>query len=389
MTPNDVPALATSPSASHPETRRASLGPRISLLLPALEGGGAERVMLTLARELRARHYDVELVIGHMRGNLRSEVPHDVPIVDLGRPHLRTAVVPLIRHLGRRRPACLLSTLDHANVLAIWSARVASTRTAVIARQANLLSTSGRASRTAPITLALAKRTYRRAPRLVAVTEAVAHELVSLAGVQRERIRVIPNPVISPDLELLRSEPLHEPWFAPSEPPVVLGVGRLTPQKNFGGLIRAFALLRRKREARLVILGEGPERSSLSDLSTEQGVAGDVAFLGFKPNPYKYMARSAVFAMSSDWEGLPGALIQALASGTSVVATDCPTGPREILRDGRHGLLVPVGNVGSLAEALALRLEEPVPSAPPEAWQRYTTDSAVTGYISVIEELIS
>jgi glycosyltransferase involved in cell wall biosynthesis len=140
---------------------------------------------------------------------------------------------------------------------------------------------------------------------------------------------------------------------------VILAAGRLAPQKDYPTLIRAFAALSAGRDLRLIILGEGPERTALESLIQQLGLADRVSLPGFRDNPFAYMSRARLFVLSSAWEGLPGVLIQAMACGTPVVSTDCPSGPREVLADGRYGPLVPVGAVEALAVAMALTLEQP------------------------------
>src|SRR5690606_29880659 len=152
--------------------------------------------------------------------------------------------------------------------------------------------------------------------------------------------------------ELAKADPGHR-WFAAGQPPVVLGVGSLTPRKDFATLVEAFAELRRRRPARLIVLGEGPERARLERLVDDLGLSDDVDLPAFTRNPFAYMSRAAVYVLSSNLEGLPGSLIQALACGCPSVATDCPSGPREILQDGRVGPLVDVGDAGAMAAAIA------------------------------------
>jgi glycosyltransferase involved in cell wall biosynthesis len=169
--------------------------------------------------------------------------------------------------------------------------------------------------------------------------------------------------VVTNDLDTLAGTPLGHPWFLPGQPPVVLAAGRLTRQKDFRTLLRAFARLVSGRDLRLVILGEGPDRGALTTEINALGLNDRVALPGFDDNPFRWMARARLFVLSSAWEGLPGVLIQALACGTPVVSTDCPSGPREVLDDGRFGPLVPVGDVAALAAAMERTLDDPMPAA--------------------------
>ena len=169
------------------------------------------------------------------------------------------------------------------------------------------------------------------------------------------------NPVVTPDLLEQAAAPLDHPWFGPDQPPVILGVGRLHPQKDYPTLLRAFAKLRAQRQARLVIIGEGGERPALESLAAELGVDGDVDLPGFTRNPYRFMGRAAIVALSSRWEGSPNILVEAMACGTPVVATDCPSGPAETLENGRYGRLVPMGDPAALADALGRTLDAPPP----------------------------
>jgi glycosyltransferase involved in cell wall biosynthesis len=359
----------------------------VALFIPALDGGGGERITLLLAAELQAAGHDVDLVVGSSRGPLLAEVPAGVPLVDLGCEHLRAGLPPLVRYLRGRRPGWLLPTIEHASVLAIAAAAVARSDTKVMVRVANTLSHDQAEAPTVfeRFTGVLVRRLYRRANVLVACSNGMADDLAVVAGVDRRTIHVVPNPAIGHDLQERAREPLSHPWFRPGAPPVILAVGRLTAQKNYALLLGAFALLRHEREARLIILGEGPEREALQQRAHALHVDDDVDLPGFDPNPYRYMARANVVALSSDWEGLPGVLIEALACGVSVVATDCPSGPREILRDGEYGRLVPVGDVDRFATALGDAIDDPR-RAPAAAWEPFTVRNSAALYARLLQD---
>ena len=209
-------------------------------------------------------------------------------------------------------------------------------------------------------------------------------DLASVAGIPRERIEVIYNPVMRPELQEKAQAPLDHPWFKPGGPPVVLAVGSLSVQKDFPTLIQAFAQVRQARPARLLILGEGTERPALEALIRQLDLEQDVSLAGFVTNPYAYMAQASLFVLSSRWEGLPGVLIEALCCGTPVISTDCPSGPREILRKEEYGQLVPVGDVPALARAIEKTLARKTPSPPCESWLPFERETTVNQYLKIL-----
>lgn len=369
-----------------PDRRRES-GP-ISLFVPGFHGGGGERITLLLAQEFMDLGRTVDLVVGSDSGPLRAEVPPDVNLVDLGCAHLRNSLPALVRYLRHVRPAVLMPTIGHANVVSVVAAGIARSHTAVAVRVSNTFTQQRRTPLTpfGRLTLLLAPRAYRHADLVVACSLGMADDLAAATGIPRDRISVVPNPVVGPRLPTLAAAALDHPWFQPGQPPVVLGVGSLIPQKNFARLVRAFAELRADRDARLLILGEGPERADLERLASQLGVTDDVQLPGFDANPYRHMACCAAFVLSSDWEGLPGVLIEALACGAPVVATDCPSGPREILDGGRYGRLIPMGDDVALVAALRETLDQPRP-APQEAWEPFTTRNSALHYLELLDEL--
>jgi glycosyltransferase involved in cell wall biosynthesis len=200
----------------------------------------------------------------------------------------------------------------------------------------------------------------------------------------RQRIQVIYNPIITPELRAKAQVPLEHPWFRPGHLPVILAVGRLTAQKDFRTLITAFAQVRKNRQARLLILGEGEERRALEMLAEQLGVESDVGLPGFVQNPYPYMCGASLFVLSSRWEGLPGVLIEALYCGVPLISMDCPSGPREILAKGQYGQLLPVGDVDALAQAIIATLNGKTQRAPRESWSLFEQDIIVDQYIKIL-----
>lgn len=354
--------------------------------MPSFRGGGAERVMVTLARGFAGRGISVDLVVAQREGPNAPPDLDGLRIVDLNSSRVLFAAPGLVSYLRREAPGAMLSALPHANVVAIWARALAGTSTRVVLSEHTTASLSAenagnRRARLLPIFM---RRTYPAADAVVAVSDGVADDLASLIGLERSRITRIYNPIVSDRIELLAGEPVEHPWFAPGAPPVLLGVGRLTAAKDFETLIRAFADLRGRRPARLLILGEGEERRRLESLARDFGLQSDISMPGFEGNPYRYMKRAAVLVLSSRWEGLPTVLVEAMACGTPVVSTDCPSGPREILEEGRHGTLVPVGDARSLARAIEARLDAPrIPSATARA-RTFCVDVALERYARVL-----
>jgi glycosyltransferase involved in cell wall biosynthesis len=366
----------------------------LAIFVRSLAGGGAERNMTQLAGGLAELGHRVDLVLARPGGDFAGEVPPGVRRVDLGGPQWGRTVAALMRdrataralapslisahppavlacapalagYLRAERPDALLSALVYANVAALWARRLAGTDTRVVVSERNAVfaRVGGDARRRIQRIPELLRRFYPEADAIACVSGGVADDVARATGIPRERICATWSPVVTPGLAAgARPDPPHA-WLAPGAPPVVLGVGKLKPQKRFDTLVLAFARLRATRPARLVILGRGPQRQPLLALARRLGVAQDVLLPGFASDPFAWMRHAAVFALSSAWEGLPSVLIQALACGCPVVSTDCPHGPREILEGGAHGPLVPVGDDAALARALAGVLDQPPPAA--------------------------
>jgi glycosyltransferase involved in cell wall biosynthesis len=226
---------------------------------------------------------------------------------------------------------------------------------------------------------------YPHADAIIAVSDGVAADLSRLARLPRNRITTIFNAVDVNRIRELASAPITDAWFAEGAPPVLLAVGRLAPQKDYGTLLRAFALVRSHCGLRLVILGEGPERDRLQDEATALGIAADVKMPGAVANPFPYMATARLFVMSSAWEGLPNVLMEALACGCPIVSTDCLSGPREILDGGSFGELVPVGDHTALAEAILRALASSVDRSRLQARaQSFSVDRVADRYFDVL-----
>ncbi|MCA9494674.1 MAG: glycosyltransferase [Myxococcales bacterium] len=361
----------------------------LALFLPSLLGGGAERVMVELAGGFAERGHRTTLVVARRTGELSDQVPASVDVVDLGVRGTGSAVVPFARWLRARRPDAVLSAMTHTNVSALLARRLSRTRVRLVVSEHNAIA-ERIARATGPrqrLMYALARRLYRSADAVVGVSEGVTRELCTSLDLDVAGTRAIYNPVVSERVLRAAEAPVDHPWID-AEVPLVLAVGRLVPQKGFDTLVRAFARVRAERPARLVILGEGPERPRLQALIGELGLTDDAGLPGFVPNPHAWMRRASVFACSSVWEGFGVVIAEALAAGCPVVSTDCPHGPDEILEHGAWGRLVPVGDADALARGIVQAIDEGRDAVGDDARRgrasRFTVDAAVQAYLELL-----
>jgi glycosyltransferase involved in cell wall biosynthesis len=397
----------------------------LALVLDHLGAGGVQKMALSLGRELVARGHRVDVLTCEANGRLRDSLPPDVRHFELERanssiariaalcadpggfqamlrpvllsprlPDVLLCTASMSNYLRRHRPQAVVAASSLVNLMALWSVRLAALPVRVLVSERNPPSTVLRGSRPwrrryLPLLMA---RTYPFADAIVTVSYGVAADLMAITGLPAGRIMTIYNPVVGDEIAALARAPVPHPWFAPGQPPIVLACGRMAEQKDYPTLIRAFADLRRRRPARLVILGEangrgkaGHLRGALLHLARDLGVASDVGLLGYAENPYAYMARATVFALSSKFEGFGNALVEAMACGCPVVSTDCPVGPREILDAGRYGDLVPVGDSGAMAAAIERVIGgRRVAASVRERAALFTASSAADAYLDAL-----
>lgn len=360
---------------------------RVALFLYSLDGGGAERVMANLACSFVKQGLKVDLVLIKAQGPYLAQIPPEVRVVELKAPRVPASLPHLVRYLRQEQPTALLSAMHYANEVALWAKRLSRVSTRVVVCEHNALSQYARnTSRTAERWTPLwAKLFYPWADGIVAVSQGVAKDLAQVTNLPLERIQVIYNPVVTPELAERAKEPVDHPWFAPGQPPVVMGVGRLVGQKDFSTLIRAFAQVHQLQPARLMILGgNAGSRPTLEALVRELGLESDVAMPGFVDNPYAYLAQAKVFALSSRWEGFGNVIVEALAVGTPVVSTNCESGPAEILDHGKYGLLTPVGDSKALAEAILSSLSSNAKQVAPDWLQQFTLKVVTEQYLNIL-----
>lgn len=334
--------------------------PVLAFFIQDLRAGGAERSVARLLNGIVARGVPTDLIVIERKGAFFAELDRRVNIIELPQSRTITSVRGLKRYIETRRPAALVSSLTHTNVAAILANIAARPRARLVVVEHNQHS-QNRTLKHGLVRLSygLVRWLYPKADLVAAVSEGVRDDIAAASGIPTGKIAVLHNPVVDGGFAEHASAAIDHPWLAAPGPPVVLGVGRLTRQKNFPLLIEAFAEARKRRPLRLIILGEGELRPELEAKVRDLGIVEDVDLPGFDPNPFRFMRHAAVYVLSSDWEGLPTALIEAMACGTPVVATDCRSGPHEILLGGTLSRIVPTGNAGALAEAILATLDTP------------------------------
>lgn len=370
-------------SESHPEPAATDL----AVFLATSGHSGVDRLAKNLIPALARRGYRIDLLKVRDHGPNLPEIPEGVRVVELGTRHVYPSLLPLLRYLRRERPRSLLSDKDRVNHTALLARALSGSPTYLALRMGTTVSIdlAKRKPWQRALTRASMGKLYPYADNVLVVSGGVADDMAAYTGLSREKITVVPSPIVP---ERLFHEALPKPdhpWFAEGQPPVILGIGELSWRKDFATLIRAFARLRPEFPSRLMILGRGRQREQLLALAGELGVADDLALPGFVDNPFHYLAHARLFGFTSRWEGLPFALIEALAVGVPVVATDCPSGPREVLEDGRHGPLVPIGDDEALAAALLATLRNPLPREElQQAARPYEIENAATAYAAAL-----
>ncbi len=325
---------------------------KIAFFLAELHGGGAERVAVNLIKGLAQRKLLLELVLAEAEGPYLSQVPSHVNLVNLSAGRVLKAIWPLTRYLKQHSPQVLISHEAHANVIAAIACLLAGVNTRLIVVEHDTLSATPAYNLKARLVPPLMRWVYYRADRIIGVSQAAATDLQTCLPHLSSRVRAIYNPVVDQELLTRSRQAVTHPWLINLEQPVYLGVGRLTPQKDFATLIRAFAEVRNNQSARLIVLGEGEQRPELEALVSELNLTQDVDLPGFTDNPYAYMRQASALVLSSRWEALPTVLIEAMACGCPVIATRCPSGPEEILAGGQYGPLVEPGDSQAMATAM-------------------------------------
>lgn len=362
--------------------------PHVTIFVSFSGHGGVEKMIVNLTQGFIDQGCTVDLLLAKAKGEHLAAVPPQVRMVKLNSKHTATSLLALTRYLKQHRPDAILVAKDRAikvAVLARWLSRVP---TRIVGRLGTTVSAAleGHNGLKKFFWYQSMRWFYRKVDCIVAVSDGVRNDVLAITQLPEQRIGVIRNPVVTPTLQRLAKEPVQHPWLTTdASMPVIIAVGRLTRQKDFVTLLKAFAQLRSTRLCRLIILGEGKDREALLQLANALGIVNDLDLPGFVTNPYAYLSRASLFVLSSLWEGSPNVLTEALALGIPVVATDCPSGPKEILENGTYGRLVKMRDANAMAQAMADTLDQPLPAEQlQQAVQAYRLPVSSQHYLRVL-----
>ena len=358
---------------------------KIALFMHTLRAGGGAACLLTVAKGLVARGFSVDLLVLYARRSDLHLVPKGVPLTNFQCQDSIAALPQLLRYLKRERPDVLLVNSPYPGVAALVAKAFFVRRLSLVFRYPNTF------SRNIPTHDSRLLRYFLPyANAIITISNGATEDFKQSFPKVSHLVRYVPNAAITSDIAEQAMWPVDHPWFNDPTRPVILSVARLAPQKDLPTLLRAFAEVVRSRPARLVVLGEGDERCRLTLLIRELGISPFVQLPGDVRPAFPYMAKARVFILSSAWEGLSVALLEAMACGTPVVSTDCPYGPGEILEGGKWGRLVPPGDWRSLASAILETLDNPVASNLLIARAgRWDAESGIARYVQVLDDVLT
>lgn len=329
--------------------------------------GGVEKVIYNLLMGLSSHDVQVDLLVVVGKRGWLPEIPWpNVRVIKLKTKHSQLALFELVQYLRAEKPAVMMVAKDRAVRTAILAHKIAGVKTKLVGQ---LHMNVGGFLKSRPFW----QRWLRTAPMrwlfpsldmIIGVSQGVVEDTIEITGIAREKTLALPNPIIIPKIHTKADELTGLPWLDEETGiPVLLGAGRLSPEKDFSTLLQAFRLVLDERPCRLAIIGDGPLKEALEQQIEQLGLKDAVILAGYSNNPYSYMKKASLLVFSSIAEGSGNVLIEAMALGTPVVSTDCPYGPAETLAHGKYGALVPVGDALALARAILNTLDNPLPAS--------------------------
>ncbi|MGP5157714.1 glycosyltransferase [Pseudoalteromonas prydzensis] len=327
---------------------------KIALYLPTLNGGGAEHFMVRLANGLASKGYNIDLILASAVGPNLERVSAQVNIIDLRAGRVLLSLPKLATYIRKTKPLAIISTQNHASIVAILAGLVSKSNCKIFIRQATILNVTDKKTMRSRFLKWLFLFLAKKADLVITTSEKMKNEFLEESNINNKKVIVIPNPVSINQISELSKKEVAHPWFLSKDLPIIIAVGRLEKVKGFDNLISAFASLRENYSAnvRLVILGEGKLRQNLEILAKELNVDAHIWMPGFVGNIYPYLARADVLALTSHHEGFPNVILEAMACGTNITAFNCPGGVSEILEEGKWGALIEPGNINKLSETI-------------------------------------
>ncbi len=379
---------------------------KIAVFIPNLCGGGAERAMLNLVTEFTKRGTPIDFVTIEAKGPYVNFLPKEVHLIEL-QPQLFkhlsllqsrflqllkhiAIVASLVKHIKKSNIHILLTTLRVSNIISLIIKKYFIKEIMLIVRIENTLSIESSKSKSwkTRFVTKILKSLLPIANAIIVNSKGSSDDIKLHIPTVSHLVHIIYNPIVSSNIKTQAVRPIHHPWIGDTGFNLILSVGRLEPQKDLATLLKAFAELIKLQSSRLIILGQGPEEHNLKKISNNLGIKSFVDFVGFQLNPFSWMAKADVFVLSSLFEGLPNALIEAMACGTPVVSTNCHSGPREILKGGKLGKLVPVGDYKELASAVMETLKKPIASTLlMKRAQDFSIDLSTDKYTNIIKSM--
>lgn len=329
----------------------------ILFVIPSLAGGGAERILVYILEYLNRSRFRPVLAVFNEIGTYIDAIPKDVVVFDLKKRRALDffrLIHRLSKIIQKEQPDLIVSFLTYTNYLSLITKSYSRHKIPIIIDEQNTLSQSFSDERFRYVKRWIVPRWYPKAEKIIAVSQGVKEDLVNTYFPFPDKISVIYNSVDIKKIRGLAREKVKHSWFR-SNDPVIISAGRLTNQKNYPLLLDTIAMLQDQSNTRLIVLGDGEERTVLEKRARRLGISDKVDFIGFQKNPYKYIAKATMFVLPSSWEGFCVVIVEAMACGVPVISTDCPSGPGELITNNINGLLVPVNDIDAMADAI-LRL---------------------------------
>ena len=362
----------------------------ITFLLAAFSVGGAQSVMVNLANNLANKGIKIDFLVADNSGPFSNKLDTRVNLIDLKTKRISRSLFAVTKYLKVVKPNILFCTQKHTNILACISKMLSRTPIKLVLRESSTPSVQYlNSTKKEKFIYQIAKLFYPIADYFIGQSIGLTNDCISFYRIPKNKIKSIVNPIISKKIFELSKETCDHPWIN-SNTPILISIGRICVAKDFETLIRAFSIVRKKKNCKLIILGNIEPKEihlfeRLKKLISQLGLEQEISFPGFQQNPFSYLTNTNVYVLSSVYEGLPGALIQAMALGCNVVSTDCPNGPREIISRGESGILVPVKDYEGLAKGILHHLSNP--HIPKYDLSIYEEENATQEYLNTFNAL--